>query len=82
MTYKIKINKRSYKFILKQEKAQQKRILNAVNKLPDVGDIRSVQGCDGVYRLRMGDYRILYTVERDILTVYVIEIGNRGQIYK
>ena len=82
MMYKIEINKPSYKFILKQDKTQQTRILNALNRLPDSGDIKPLQGSNGMYRLRVGDYRILYTVDHDVLTVYVIEIGNRGQIYK
>ena len=82
MMYKIEINKPSYKFILKQDKTQQARILNALNRLPDSGDIKPLQGCSGVYRLRVGDYRILYTVENNIMTVNVIGIGNRGQIYK
>ena len=82
MMYKIDINKTSYKFILKQDKTQQTRILNALNRLPDSGDIKPLQGSNGMYRLRVGDYRILYTVDHDVLTVYVIEIGNRGQIYK
>lgn len=80
--YKIEINKHSYKFILKQDKTQQARILNAVNRLPDSGDIKPMQGCSGVYRLRVGDYRILYTVDHDAMTVYVVGMGNRGQIYK
>lgn len=82
MMYKIEINKHSYKFILKQDKTQQARILNAVNRLPDSGDIKPLQGHSGVYRLRAGDYRILYTVDHDVMTVYVIGIGSRGQIYK
>lgn len=82
MMYKIEINKHSYKFILKQDKTQQARILNAVNRLPNSGDIKPLQGYSGVYRLRVGDYRILYTVDHDVMTVYVIGIGSRGQIYK
>ena len=82
MMYKIEINKPSYKFILKQDKTQQTRILNALNRLPDSGDIKPLQGSNGMYRLRVGDYRILYTVDHDVLTVYFIEIGNRVQIYK
>lgn len=82
MMYRIEINKPSYKFILKQDKTQQTRILNAISKLPNSGDIKPMQGSNNVYRLRVGDYRILYTVNHDVLTVYVIGIGNRGQIYK
>lgn len=35
----------------------------------------------GFYRLRIGDFRVIYTVENDRLIVRVVEIGNRGQIY-
>lgn len=39
-------------------------------------------GSEGFYRLRVGDYRILYTVEEEIITVRVTDEGNRGDIYK
>ncbi|MCD7791783.1 MAG: type II toxin-antitoxin system RelE/ParE family toxin [Oscillospiraceae bacterium] len=32
-------------------------------------------------RLRVGDYRIIYTVDNGELTVLVIDAGNRGEIY-
>ena len=35
------------------------------------------ENCD-----RVGDYRILYTVEEEIITVRVTDAGNRGDIYK
>jgi mRNA interferase RelE/StbE len=33
-------------------------------------------------RVRVGDYRIVYTVHDDILCVYVIAIGHRSKVYK
>lgn len=39
-------------------------------------------GQSGFYRLRVGDYRILYTVEEEIITVRVTDAGNRGDVYK
>lgn len=82
MQYKIEIDKRAVKFISKQPKPQRERILKAIYKLPAVGDIKAMQGYSGYYRLRVGDYRIIYTVNDDVLLVRVIEIGNRGDIYK
>ena len=41
-----------------------------------------MQGYTGYYRLRVGDYRIIYTVNNAVFLVRVIEIGNRGDIYK
>ena len=34
------------------------------------------------YRLRQGNYRVLYTIEDDVLIVTVIAIGNRRDIYR
>ena len=35
----------------------------------------------GLLRLRVGDYRIIYSVDNGKLIVYVIDAGNRGEIY-
>lgn len=82
MKYKIVIEKKAEKFIVKQPKNQQKRILDAISRLPDEGDIKALKGATGYFRLRVGDYRIIYTTENEILTVIVTTVGNRGQIYK
>lgn len=82
MQYKIEFDKRAVKFIAKQPKAQKERIFKAIYKLPDIGDIKPMQGYQDTYRLRVGDYRILYTVDNNILVIRVIEVGNRGDIYK
>ncbi len=34
------------------------------------------------YRLRQGDYRILYTIEDDIVTVTIVKIGHRRDVYQ
>ena len=82
MQYRIEIDKRAVKFILKQPKPQQERLLKAIYKLPGAGDIKLMRGYAGYYRLRVGDYRVIYTVNDDVLLVRVIEIGNRGDVYK
>ncbi len=41
-----------------------------------------MKGYTGLYRLRVGDYRVIYTVNNGELVVYVIDVGNRGDIYK
>lgn len=82
MKYQIIIEKRAKKFIERQPKSQQIRILQAVKKLPEQGDIKSLKGHADFYRLRVGDYRIIYIVENEKMTVVVTDAGNRGQIYK
>ena len=82
MKYRILIEKNAVKVIKKQPANQQKRILQAINNLPEKGDIKQLKGYNEYFRLRVGDYRIIYTVKHDILTVTVTDAGNRGQIYK
>lgn len=46
------------------------------------------QGCEKLkgrkdqYRIRVGDYRIIYMIEDSVLTVLVLQIGNRRDVYR
>lgn len=60
------------------------RIANRIKKLsenPYPDDAIRLKG-RLEYRIRQGDYRILYIVEDDILTVFVIKVGHRKNVYK
>lgn len=82
--YKIVIEKLAEKFIMKLSKPEKERVLRAIYKLPHEGDIKQLKGkrSKGLLRLRVGDYRIIYTVDNGELIVYIIDAGNRGEIYK
>lgn len=84
MSYTILIEKRAERFITKLPKPEKERVLRAIYKLPDTGDIKALQGekSKGMLRLRVGEYRIIYTVDHGNLIVHVVDAGNRGQIYK
>ncbi len=74
----IQYSKQAIKFLKKQDAPTKKRIVSAINNLPD-GDVKKLQGEDK-YRLRVGDFRIIFDRNGDIL--YIEKIGNRGQVYK
>ena len=82
MTFRTELSQDSLKFIAKQQLAQQKRIMKAIAKLPYQGDIKKLANTENKYRLRVGDFRIIYTVKYNILTILVLKIGNRGDVYK
>lgn len=74
----IQYSKQAIKFLKKQDKPTRKRIVTAINLLP-AGDVKLLQGRNG-YRLRVGDYRVIFDIHGNIL--YIEKIGNRGQVYK
>ena len=78
--YEIQINKRARKFISERTPKEQQRLLEAIYKLPE-GDVVSLQGYKNAYRLRVGDYRVIYELYEHRLIIIVVNIGNRGQIY-
>lgn len=82
MSYKIVIEKPAMKFLQKQPQAQRERLLRAIQGLPNNGDIKAMSGHENLYRLRVGSYRVIYTIEGDLLIVRVLTIGNRGDVYK
>lgn len=49
---------------------------------PRPNNSRQLEGFRNTYRLRVGDWRIIYTVEDDRLVITVIRVGSRGDIYR
>lgn len=82
MKYRIEIDKPALKFLQKQPQAQRERLLRAIQGLPELGDIKPLGGYENLYRLRVGSFRVLYTIIGDLLIVRVLDIGNRGDVYK
>lgn len=82
MSYKIVLEKPAVKFLQKQPQAQRERLLRAIQGLPDNGDIKPMSGHRNLFRLRVGSYRVIYTIEGILLIVRVLTIGNRGDVYK
>jgi mRNA interferase RelE/StbE len=54
--------------------------IDGLEKEPPIGDIKELAGKTGVFRLRVGSYRILYTVGEGFIDVF--KIAPRGQVYK
>ena len=79
--YKIIIKKKAKKFVDKLPQNEKIRVVKAIEMLPNGEDIKKLKGHDELLRLRVGSYRIIYTVDHGKLTVYVIDAGNRGEIY-
>ena len=74
----INYSKQAIKFLSKQDKPTRIRIVEAIKNLPQ-GDVKKLQGQES-YRLRVGNYRIIFDKNGDVL--HIEKIDNRGQVYK
>ncbi len=80
---RIQYHKRAVKFINSLSPKERQRIKVGIENLinnPGVCDIKVMEGYRDLYRLRVGQYRIIYT--KDNVVLYVADVGNRGDIYK
>jgi len=53
----------------------------ARNPLVPNNNVKKLAGIEG-YRLRVGDWRIIYTLRHEVLTVIVVRVGHRREIYQ
>lgn len=81
--YSILFSSNAKKQFLKLEKANQKRISNALDRLKFNPEkhVKKLVGKDA-YRLRVGDYRVIMDIFENKLLILVIKIGHRKNIYK
>ena len=87
LEYKVELSRPAANYLSRLDKPTQKRIVTALKQLasnPDTNllDIKPLVGRTGQMRLRVGNYRIIYTIENDVLIIYVIAIRPRGDVYK
>lgn len=85
MAYQISIApaaERQLKKLPEQVVAQIVPLLKSLAEDPRPVGVKKLKGGDGIWRVRTGDYRILYTVEDRKLTILVLSIDHRKQVYK
>ena len=85
MSYKVEILKGALKQLKKLSPEVQERIQAKIDELatePRPNGVKKLKGQENTYRIRVGDYRILYDIFDDILLVTVVEIGHRSKVYK
>lgn len=75
----IYYSKTAVKYINSVDKTVKQRLKRYIEKLPDV-DIKKLKGLKNDYRLRVGDLRVLFSIEGDIIIIN--GILPRGQAYK
>jgi len=84
MTYRIELRPSAARALRKLEKQERTRIRGAIALLaqdPRPPGARSLRERPG-YRVRVGNYRILYTIHDEVLLIVVVSPGHRSSIYK
>lgn len=83
--YQIKWKKSAVKELQAFPKEIISNILNTVDLLsenPYPNNSMEQKGTEKTYRIRITDYRIIYTVHKNDLIIQIIKVGHRKDIYK
>jgi len=81
MTYDVFLHKKAQKNLEKFSDRERIRThLRTLEQFPDSGDLIRIE--DGIYRMRIGEYRALFKVYDDEKIIVVINIDVRGKVYK
>jgi len=83
--YKIEWKNSAKKELKKLDRNVIPKIITAVESLasePHPAGHKKLQGSEHTYRIRTGDYRIVYSIEDQILLIEIIKVGHRKDIYK
>jgi mRNA interferase RelE/StbE len=84
LPYRIEIAPAAERQIRKLETAVRRRVFQKIETLksnPRPAGVEKLTGTD-LYRVRVGDYRIIYDIEDDVTRVLVLKVGNRKEVYK
>lgn len=85
MTYSILLSPPAERQLKALTEPVQKRIVKRLRMLkenPRPQGVKKLAGEEDLYRIREGDYRIIYTIQDKQLIVLVVKIGDRKEIYR
>jgi mRNA interferase RelE/StbE len=85
LAYRIEFTPRAERDFKSLDGSIRGRIKQRIDSLaenPYPSGIRKIEGEDDLYRLRVGDYRILYQVKEKILLVLIVGMGHRRDVYR
>lgn len=85
MTYHIEIKRSAHKALLDLPAETARRLSTAIDALaadPRGPGTRKLTGSDLLYRVRVGDYRVVYEVHDHRLLILVVKLGHRRDIYR
>jgi mRNA interferase RelE/StbE len=85
LVYRIELTPLAVRDLKALDRPVRARIAQRINMLaenPRPQGIKKIEGEDELYRLRVGDYRILYQIKARVLLVLIIGVGHRREVYR
>jgi mRNA interferase RelE/StbE len=86
MTYTIEIARPAQRQLKKLDAPTRKKISQRIDRLAKnprpPGVVKLTDVSPPIYRIREGQYRVLYTIKDDKLVVLVVRIGHRSEVYR
>jgi mRNA interferase RelE/StbE len=85
LSYRIEIKQSARKALKALPRAMQKRVQIRIDELawnPWPRDVKQLKGPEGFLRIRVGGYRVIYSVQDDVLIVLVIRVAHRRDAYR
>jgi mRNA interferase RelE/StbE len=82
--YEVRLARGAARYYQRVDADTARRLAQCFDSLrqnPFAGDVRPLKGRRGLYRYRVGELRVVFSVDRSSLIVMVIAIGPRGDIY-
>jgi mRNA interferase RelE/StbE len=85
LKYRIKVQRSAAKALKNVPKPDRNRIVkkidSLVEQLPDSMTTK-MKGNNPFHKVRVGDYRIIYEIQNDILLILIVKVGHRKDIYR
>lgn len=83
--YRIELTRDALRALAKLDKPVRRRVQGVIDRLaddPHPAGMIALRGAPGAFRIRVGDYRVIYVLHDDLLLVVVIDIGHRRDVYR
>ena len=83
--YAVCFRRSAEKDLRKLDAAPRRRVLRSIDALvsnPRPVGCRKLYGSENAYRIRIGDYRVIYTVDDDVLVVAIERVRHRREVYR
>ena len=84
MAYKVVLREEARRSFRRLDKAVQKQVQRTIDRLADnprPGQATQLVGDPRTWRVRSGDWRILYEIHDEEIVVLVLDIGHRSKAY-